>query len=237
MVVALGDLSATALASALPGRELRTYPALLSTESEAQAWARTGAPDGAIVVAEYQASPRGRGGLPWDVHPSNDLAFSLVLRPDWPHERDGWLYVIATTALAGELGVQATIQWPDVVTVKGERRAAIAVQASLVPAAIEWAVVTAHLRDIDSRVAFLARVVAAVERHYRLPTDDVIVAFRDRCSTLGRHVRARLMPLGPSSEEISGEAVRVNADGALVIDTGDRRLALRPQHVGTVEYD
>ena len=56
------DLAADALAADLPGRPLRSYPALLSTEADALAWARAGGPGGAVVVAGYQASPRGRAG-------------------------------------------------------------------------------------------------------------------------------------------------------------------------------
>lgn len=52
------DLSAHALAEALPGRPVRSYPAMLSTEADALAWARAGADDGAVVVAGYQAAPR-----------------------------------------------------------------------------------------------------------------------------------------------------------------------------------
>ena len=63
------DLDPDVLAQALPGRPVRSYPALLSTDADAQAWARTGASAGAVVVADYQASPRGRGGLPWTVRP------------------------------------------------------------------------------------------------------------------------------------------------------------------------
>ncbi|HWH34036.1 MAG TPA: hypothetical protein VNT56_01805 [Acidimicrobiales bacterium] len=54
------DLSAGVLAAALPDRPLRSYPAPLSTEADALAWARAGAPVGAVVVADYQAAPRGR---------------------------------------------------------------------------------------------------------------------------------------------------------------------------------
>ncbi|MDQ4130536.1 MAG: hypothetical protein M3133_06040, partial [Actinomycetota bacterium] len=76
----------------MPGRPVRTYPAILSTSADAFAWARAGAPEGALVVADYQAAPRGRAGLPWEVRPGEGLGFSLVLRPELPPEREGWLY-------------------------------------------------------------------------------------------------------------------------------------------------
>src|SRR5207253_2419030 len=83
------DLSPEALAQVIPGRAFRAYPAMLSTESEAAAWARAGAPEGAFVVAGYQASPRGRAGISWQVDHHHDLAFSLILRPQLPALREG----------------------------------------------------------------------------------------------------------------------------------------------------
>jgi BirA family biotin operon repressor/biotin-[acetyl-CoA-carboxylase] ligase len=73
------DLAADVLAADLPGRPLRSYPALLSTEADALAWARAGAPDGAVVVAGYQASPRGRAGLPWQVQQGTGRPRGLAL--------------------------------------------------------------------------------------------------------------------------------------------------------------
>src|SRR5919109_1184709 len=128
------DLSADSLAAALPGRAVRTYPALLSTEADALAWARSGAPAGALVVADYQASPRGRAGLEWRVRPGGDLAFSLVLRPDLPAEREGWLYRVAASGLADVAGEEATIQWPDEVRRGETRGAGVGIHVELGPA-------------------------------------------------------------------------------------------------------
>ena len=50
------DLAAETLAAALPGRPLRSYPALLSTHADALAWARAGGPAGVREVSR----PHGR---------------------------------------------------------------------------------------------------------------------------------------------------------------------------------
>jgi len=67
------------------------------------------------VVADYQASPRGRGGLPWTVVAGRGLGFSLVLRPDLSPLREGWPYVAATLAVAEVLGEHTGVEWPDTV--------------------------------------------------------------------------------------------------------------------------
>jgi BirA family biotin operon repressor/biotin-[acetyl-CoA-carboxylase] ligase len=231
-----GDLTPEAVSKVLPERPVRAYPALLSTHADALAWARSGAPEGAVVVAEYQASPRGRAGVEW--HPAREsLSFSLVLRPRLPPPREGWLYVVATCGLADALGPGGEIAWPDEVHAGGRRAGAVGVQVELRGAATEWAVVSVLVEHSQPpRTAELARVVEAVERRYRSSTVPVLADYLRRCRTIGRHVRARLIPLGPGGVVIEGKAVNVLADGALVIERGaEARTAVRPQSLGRLE--
>lgn len=231
------DLTAKGLADALPGRAVRSYPALLSTEADALAWARSGAPDGAIVVADYQASPRGRAGWPWAVTPGRDLAFSLVVRPQLSAEREGWLYAVATCGLADIWGEGCTIEWPDEVRRNGARAAAVGVHAELGPQTVMWAVVSVLLPGADRpREKLLAAAVAAVEARHGSLSRDVLADYLARCETIGRRVSARLIPLGPSGPQVTGKAVTCLKDGALVLETAERRrVAVRPQNLGLLE--
>lgn len=230
------DLDADALSDVLPGRPLQSYPALLSTGAAALACARAGAPEGTVVVADYQASPRGRGGLPWEVHPGEGLGCSIVLRPDLSAEREGWLYSVAASGLADALG-QGAIAWPDEVLLGGRRAGLVGVHAELGPAGVDWAVVSLLIpHAAPPRGPLLARVVDAIEARYRSPDGDVLADYRSRCDTLGRAVRARMVPLGPTGLEVEGTAVDCLADGALVLEgSGGRRVAVRPQHLGALD--
>lgn len=233
-----GELSAQALRAALPERPLRFYPAALSTEADALAWARAEAPEGAVVVAEYQVSPRGRSGRPWQIEPSDDLGFSLVLRPQLPVDREGWLYTVATSGLADMSGGDATIEWPDAVLGDdGAPAGAVGVHVELGAEETEWAVVTVHVIGAGhARPYALARIIEAIEHRYRDEAEAVLVDYRPRCATFGREVRARLIPLRPGGPEVAGQAVDSLADGALVIETeGGSRVAVRPQSLGMLE--
>lgn len=232
-----GDLSAAELAAALPGRAVRGYPALLSTEADALAWARGGAPEGAVVAAEYQASPRGRSGLEWRVRADADLAFSLILRPRLPAEREGWLYTVATSGLADAIGPAATIEWPDEVRVDGERAGAVGVHVELGPDGTDWAVLNVLVVGArPPRAPMLGRVVEAIEERYRSPTVPVLADYLRRAETIGRSVVARLLPLGPAAPQVAGRAVSALADGSLVVETADaRRVAIPPQSLGLLE--
>jgi BirA family transcriptional regulator, biotin operon repressor / biotin---[acetyl-CoA-carboxylase] ligase len=78
--------------------------------------------------------------------------------------------------------------------------------------------------------------LAAIEARCAQIPDAVLFDYRPRCATLGRNVRARLIPVGPAGVEVSGRAVDALPDGALVvIRADDRRVAVRPQHLGLLE--
>ncbi|MBA2318588.1 MAG: hypothetical protein H0V93_12545 [Euzebyales bacterium] len=231
------DLTAEALAPLLGDRPLRSYPALLSTEADAQAWARAGAPHGGVVVADYQASPRGRGGLVWEVRPERDLAFSVVLRPALSAQDEGWLYLATLRALADVLGPKADLHWPDELR-DGERVLGCAgVFAELGPDRLDWAVATVLVPDVSGpRGGLLARLLGAIDARLAQDRDEVRGDYRNRCATLGRHVRARLIPMGPTGPQVAGLAVDCASDGALVLLTAaKRRIAVRPHHLGLLE--
>ncbi|HEX2029592.1 MAG TPA: hypothetical protein VHF25_16535 [Nitriliruptorales bacterium] len=245
--VAMEDLSAEALAEALPGREVRSYPAMLSTEADALAWARSGAPSGAVVVADYQASPRGRAGRPWQVRPPGQgLGFSVVLRPQLPPEREGWLYTVAVSALADVAEQRGTsddaepevgILWPDEVVDRGTRAGAVGVYVELGPDRLEWAVATFLVEWArPPRGPLLATLLDELERRVSSGPEAVLADYTPRCVTFGRQVKARLIPMGPAGPTITGVAVDTLADGALVIATAaGRRVAVPPQNLGLLE--
>ena len=230
------DLDAAVLTAALGDRPVRAYPALLATEPVAMAWAREGAPSGAVVVADYQASPRGRGGWPWTVRPGEGLGFTVILRPELPPEREGWPYVPCLLALHDVVGRSGSgLVWPDAVTdPDGTPLARLGVYVELGPATTQWAAATVLVeRATPPRGRLLARLLRAMEQRLEQPPEQVLGDYRSACTTLGEQRRARLIPLGPGGPEVTGEAVDVLADGALVLRTvRGSRVAVPPQNLG-----
>lgn len=232
------DISPEALAAAMPGRPLRTYPAVMSTDADAVAWARAGVEAGAIVTADYQAAPRGRGGLPWTCRQGIDLSFSLILRPDLSPDDEGWLYVAAGLAVLDVLGDAASVEWPDRIHRDGRHVADVAAHAGLGPDGVEWAIVNVLVPDPGTpRAPLIARLAAAIEALQR-PDPAALERYRERCSTLGTELVALLIPMWPDGVRIAGTAATVLADGALVIQEPPpegRRMAVRPQHLARLE--
>lgn len=103
------------------GQVREHHDCLGSTNDRALAWARAGAPHGALVTADAQTHGRGRLGRAWE-SPPGGLYASLVLRP----RGTAW----AAASLAVGLGVreglarwvpQANLKWPNDVLVGGRK--------------------------------------------------------------------------------------------------------------------
>lgn len=232
-----GDLAEEALAAALGGRPFRTYPAVVSTEADAMAWARAGGPHGGVVVAGYQAAPRGRAGFPWSIPPAGALACSVVLRPDLEADREGWLYSVGVAALGDVCGGNWTYEWPDTLWEGGRGLGSVCIFADLAGSGVRWAVMSLLVRQAPApRGPVLSRLVDAVDERCEQAAADLRAGLRGRCRTVGQTVRARLVPLGPRGIVVTGVATDLDDDGSLVVagDTG-RRVPVRPQDVGILE--
>lgn len=233
------DLSAEALAEHMPDRPVRSYPGVLSTEAATLPWAREGGPHGAVLVAGYQVSPRGRAGLPWELPMGTGAGFSMVLRPELAAAREGWVYAAAINGLADIVtGDAAAITWPDEIHRDGRLAGAIGAWVELGAEGIEWAVINVLLPDITPpRAPSVARAASAIQARMDAPAADVLADYRARCATIGRHVRARLIPMGPAGPKVEGVAVDIITDGSLVIksDNTGNRVAVRPQNLGILD--
>ncbi|MFI0984174.1 biotin--[acetyl-CoA-carboxylase] ligase [Streptomyces exfoliatus] len=85
-------------------------------------------PEGAVLVAEEQTSGRGRLDRSWTAPARSGLFLSVLLKPDVPVHRWGWLPLLtgvaAATGLAKAAGVDMSLKWPNdlLVSVAGEER-------------------------------------------------------------------------------------------------------------------
>lgn len=237
---AVPDLAREELQPLLPGRALRTYPAILSTEADAMAWARQGGPHGAVVVAGYQASPRGRAGLAWGgiMEPGHGLGMSMILRPRLAAERAGWLYTACLLAAMDAMDdPELVLEWPDRVVRDRATAAAIGIQDDTTAGRVSWAVTSVLVPGAEPpRGELLARLVDAIDTRLGQDPTIVLADYRQRCATLGRRVRARLLPLGSAGPVVDGVAADVTEDGGVTIRTDDnRRVVVLPQALGFVE--
>jgi BirA family biotin operon repressor/biotin-[acetyl-CoA-carboxylase] ligase len=117
------------------GRRMRGYESVDSTNTHAAHWAAEGAPEGSVVVTEYQTAGRGRHGRTWTADAGKNLMFSVVLRPDLPPDRLGLITLCGGVAVAetveGSAPLRATIKWPNDVLLRGRKCCGMLLESSL----------------------------------------------------------------------------------------------------------
>src|SRR4051812_48103402 len=90
-----------------------------STNADVAAAARTGVPEGLVVVAEQQLDGRGRRDRTWLSPPRAGLTLSVLLRPgpSVPQRHWGWLSLLAGVALRETVErraeLPAKLKWPN----------------------------------------------------------------------------------------------------------------------------
>jgi BirA family biotin operon repressor/biotin-[acetyl-CoA-carboxylase] ligase len=118
------------------GREMRGFEEVGSTNTKAAEWAREGAPEGSVVVTEYQSDGRGRHGRTWDAQKGQNLMFSVVLRPMFEADRLGLITVAASVAVAEAIDAfvsphQAVLKWPNDVLLEGRKTCGMLLESSI----------------------------------------------------------------------------------------------------------
>jgi len=123
------DRLRTELATAGPYTALDVVASTGSTNADLCDAARDGAPDRTVLIAEEQTAGVGRLARTWVSPAGAGLYVSVLLRPaEVPPTATGSLAIVAGLALAdlcAELGVDATLKWPNDVLVGGGKLAGV----------------------------------------------------------------------------------------------------------------
>lgn len=107
---------------------LRILPEVDSTNTALLAAAADGAPHASVVVAEAQAAGKGRLGRSWIAPPRSGLFVSVLLRPETPPSKWGWLPLLAgvaaRSAVARVSELEVALKWPNDLILAGDAEAA-----------------------------------------------------------------------------------------------------------------
>ena len=113
-------------------RVVEVYEALGSTQERARELSHAGKPHGTLVVAEIQTGGRGRLRRHWG-SPKGGLWMSLVLRPWFDASLAPRITQTAAVGVAKalwEVGVEASIKWPNDVLAGGKKICGILAESS-----------------------------------------------------------------------------------------------------------
>ena len=108
------------------------HPVLGSTNDIALEWAKAGAPDWGVVIADQQTKGRGRNDRVWVTRPGVSLAFSLIIRPTSQEgnvlPRFTALAALGLIQALWGMGLEALIKWPNDVLLQGSKVAGVLVE-------------------------------------------------------------------------------------------------------------
>jgi BirA family biotin operon repressor/biotin-[acetyl-CoA-carboxylase] ligase len=156
----LAELEA-ALAGTIFAGNLHFSPVIDSTNNDAMAAARAGAPHGSVYFADEQRAGRGRGNHVWHSAAGEGLYVSVLLRPQFPAVRLPWLPLAAGLAAADAVHAAASLaidlRWPNDLLLGPRKAGGILVEAHTEGSKIAFAVVgigiNVHQQAFDSTLS------------------------------------------------------------------------------------
>lgn len=252
------DALSSALETERFGHPARGYYVTDSTNVRAQEWARNGAAEGSLVLAEKQTRGRGRRGRPWQAQQGKNLTFSIILRPKMPAGRLGLITLASALAVAEAVAsfvqpLEPVLKWPNDVLLAGQKCCGILLEtvfergtASTVVLGIGLNVnqdtfppelkerATSLLLETGRhvpRVPLLARLLKRLERRYNSLSQDGGKAVRSSFEDRLRLGQALTLRFAETGTTVTGHLHGIDTDGALLLNTAE---GLRSFYAGDV---
>ncbi len=230
------------------GQTIHYFDSIDSTNSKAYQLALAGAKEGEVVIAESQGKGKGRLGRRWISPPFLNLYLSVILRPKIPPYRASLITLMAAVATADAIrnysGLLPRIKWPNDILLKDRKVAGLLNEIHSETDRIHFVILgigmnlnmegktfPKEIRSLAtslkqemgqaiSRKAFLQALLVELERWYGVFLKEggaaILEAWRDRARIRGKRVKVTSF-----GETLSGIAVDVDPDGALILETRD----------------
>ncbi|HQU26642.1 MAG TPA: biotin--[acetyl-CoA-carboxylase] ligase [Acidimicrobiales bacterium] len=216
-----------------------------STNTHLRAQAEAGAPEGRVVVADFQSAGRGRHDRAWEAPERSSLLCSVLLRPTLEAGQRQWavaaVALAARAALVRLCGLRVGLKWPNDLTVDDDKLAGVLAESSADGAVVVGLGVNLTYDGPPGRPATSVRRAAGVtlepealldivleELERRRPLLDdadgrarLAEEYRRALVTLGRRVRVE-----QPSVTLEGVARAVDDAGRLVVATPDGEVAV-----------
>ena len=220
------------LATRWLAREIRYFDEVDSTNRIALDLARGGAEHGTTVVAEGQSAGRGRLGRSFFSPPYRNLYTSIVLRPRLATAQAPTWILAAAVAVAEAIEASVDdpgsveIKWPnDVLLLVLGIGVNLNVDRSEFPSEFraQATSLASHAGRRIDRLAFTRRLYAGLERALDACAQGGFAALRPAFEARFRMPGRRVRVVELDGSEIAGEALGIDADGALRVRRDDGR--------------
>jgi BirA family biotin operon repressor/biotin-[acetyl-CoA-carboxylase] ligase len=239
---------------AWPGT-IEHHASVPSTNDRLKEWARQGAAEWSVVVADAQTAGRGRAGHSWTSPPGN-LYLSVLLRP----RGVGGARLLPLLAGVGaaealaEWGVEVALKWPNDLHLGGRKVGGLLAESSGTGTQLDWVVLGLGL-NLTAAPGDVAGAIAIADASATVPGRDeaaaaVLARWRvwydrlseDRRSEILHAWNERALPWWGAQvsalhhgRRIEGRAIGLDHDGGFVIEMEDgSRVALASGEVSLV---
>lgn len=132
---------ASRLTTKWAGRKIYYYDATGSTNNDAKRCGEEGDPHGTVVVADIQNAGKGRRGRGWQTLPGTALAFTILLRPEFPPDKASMITLVMALSVAEAVeevleGVEdavTTIKWPNDIVLNKKKICGMLTEMTMTP--------------------------------------------------------------------------------------------------------
>ncbi len=242
-----GEIKA-GLKTGVIGKDIKYFKETESTNIIAREMAGS-VEEGTVVIAESQTGGRGRLGRKW-LSPEGGIWLSIILKPRIQPQYAPRITLLAGVSVAKtilSLGIPAKIKWPNDVLINGKKVCGILTEIEAEIDLIDYCVVgigidanvdtesfPEEFRDSSTslkkelgheinRVDFVQKLMSEFEALYlKFQKDDfpsILEEWRNMSATIGEWVK-----ITTQTKTIYGEAIGVDNDGALILETGEGQL-------------
>ncbi len=242
-----GEIKA-GLKTSVIGKDIHYFKETESTNTIAREIANT-VGEGVVVIAESQTRGRGRLGRKW-ISPEGGIWLSIILKPRIQPLYAPRITLLAGVAVAKTIrstGLQARIKWPNDVLINEKKVCGILTEIEAEIDLIDHCVVGIGIdANVDTesfpeefresstslkkelgheinRVEFVQRLLEEFEALYLKFQNEgfpsILEEWRNMSATIGEWVK-----ITTQTKTIYGEAIGVDNEGALILETGEGQL-------------
>ncbi|MDD5680716.1 MAG: biotin--[acetyl-CoA-carboxylase] ligase [Candidatus Omnitrophica bacterium] len=232
------------------GKNILAYASLDSTNDTAYKLAEDGAKEGTVVIAEKQKKGKGRQGRAWS-SPRGGVYLSCIIRPDIEPREVAKITLVSAVAVCASIrkttDVPAMIKWPNDIIINGKKVCGILTEMKAEQDKVNFLIVGIGI-NVDNPPALLPKgattlsgeaggdiskvdlaksVLENLEHYIGLFKKEGFRAIRDEWRDLSETI-SRRVKVQCHEGKIEGQALDVDADGALVIrlDSGFNKRIL-----------